>query len=176
MWIVKKNIEFVSFKTDDYLKSYYPGKDVVNVAPDGSCMTRAVAFCLFKDDEHWALLSKAINEFIRENWPLIGGWLSFPMSLKLGVSGEIVVQNEDEYLKFLKRNEALYLWRDCWDLVALSELLQMRITVIRAKDEYIETVQKIEPISIKVNEDLFLFFYFIICIINKKYNEYIAPH
>ena len=75
------------------------------------------------------------------------------MSLKLGVSGEIVVQNEDEYLKFLKRNEALYLWRDCWDLVALSELLQMRITVIRAKDEYIETVQKIEPISIKVNED-----------------------
>ena len=76
-----------------------------------------------------------------------------PNESKLGVSGEIVVQNEDEYLKFLKRNEALYLWRDCWDLVALSELLQMRITVIRAKDEYIETVQKIEPISIKVNED-----------------------
>ena len=73
MWIVKKNIEFVSFKTDDYLKSYYPGRDVVNVAPDGGCMTRAVAFCLFKDDEHWALLSKAINEFIRENWPSLEG-------------------------------------------------------------------------------------------------------
>ena len=75
--------------------------------------------CLFKDDEHWTLLSKSINKFIRENWPLIGGLLKFPMILKLGGSGkEIVAQNEAEYLQYLKRDEALFIWRDYWDMRA----------------------------------------------------------
>mgnify|MGYP003328724316 FL=1 len=142
-------------KTDTYLKYHYPGRVVVTVDPDGACMPRAVGVCLFKDDEHWTLLSKSINKFIRENWPLIGGLLKFPMILKLGGSGkEIVAQNEAEYLRYLKRDEALFIWRDYWDLVALCELLHVRITVVRARGEIIETVQKIEPISgIEINQD-----------------------
>ena len=106
-------------KTDTYLKYHYPGRVVVTVDPDGACMPRAVGVCLFKDDEHWTLLSKSINKFIRENWPLIGGLLKFPMLLKLGGSGkEIVAQNEAEYLQYLKRDEALFIWRDYWDMRA----------------------------------------------------------
>mgnify|MGYP001452764759 FL=1 len=142
-------------KAEDYLRYHFPGRSVVNVDPDGACMPRAVAVCLFKDDEHWTLLSKSVNRFIRENWPLIGGLITFPIKLRLGGSGkEIVAQNESEYLQYLQRNEALYIWRDYWDLVALCELLHTRITVVRTRGEYIESVQKIDPISgVEINED-----------------------
>ena len=141
-------------ETDEYLKRYYPGRELINVAPDGGCMSRAIAFCLFKDDEHWKWISKAVNDFIRENFPLIREWLSFPISLRLGVSGqEIELKNEGEYIEFLKRKDALYIWRDYWDLLALSEFLHMRITVLRVNDDKIETVQKIEPISGQLTEE-----------------------
>ena len=67
----EKTIKVSAFKIDDFIMRFYPGRKVINVEPDGGCMTRSVAFCLFKDDKHWTLLSKAINEFIRENLPLI---------------------------------------------------------------------------------------------------------
>ena len=52
------------------------------------------------------------------------------------------------------RKEMEYIWRDYWDLVALCELLHTRITVVRTRGEYIESVQKIDPISgVEVNED-----------------------
>ena len=124
---------------------------MVSVTPDGGCMARAAGVSLFKDDSHWMLLAKAINKFIRENWSLIGGLLNFPMRLKFGGSAkEIVCQNEEEYLQYLKRNEAIYYW----DFVALCELLHVRITVVKTRGDYIENVQKIDPISgININEE-----------------------
>ena len=63
----------IYIKADDYLKYHFPERNVVNVDPG----PRAVAVCLFKDDEHWTLLSKSINRFIRENWSLVGVLIKF---------------------------------------------------------------------------------------------------
>mgnify|MGYP001257836697 CR=1 FL=1 len=54
---------------------------------------------------------------------------------------------EVEYLEFLKTDEAIYIWRDHHDLVALCELLQVRITVITVKEDYIDAVHEVLPVS-----------------------------
>ena len=135
----------------DYLREHYPERTVVKVAGDGGCMPRAAAACvpLFKDDSHWKTLSRAINQFIGENWILIKTkcFISFPLESRVGPGRDLVFQNEVEYLEFLKTNKALNIWRDHHDLIALCEILQVKITVITVKGDYVETVHEVLPVS-----------------------------
>ena len=136
-------------RADAFLQENYPGRIVVNVPGDGACMPRAACVPLFKNDSDWIAVSRAINKFIRENWYLIKTecQVMFPLELKIKNSCDIAFQNEVEYLEFLKTNDAIYIWRDHHDLIALSELLKVKITVISIKGEYVETVHEVVPVS-----------------------------
>ena len=143
-------------RLDDLIRKNYPGRIIVNVKSDGGCMPRAASIPLFKDDTDWMAVSRAINKYIREHWFLIKTkcFVDFPLNSKVGSSRCITFQNEVEYLEFLKTNEAVYIWRDHHDLVALCELLGVKITVITAKGEYVDKIHDVLPVSgIKVNEN-----------------------
>ena len=133
----------------DYLRENYPGKIVVNVAADGGCLPRAASVPLFKGDYDWIVISKAINKYIRNNWFLIKTecFVNFPLDCKVGPTKEVTFQNEVEYLEFLKTDEAIYIWRDHHDLVALCEILQVKITVIVVKEDYVDGVHDVLPVS-----------------------------
>ena len=145
---IDKNLQVPNRKilATDYLKENYPGKVLVPVPGDGACLPRAASIPLFKGKNDWIVISKGINKYIRNNWFLIKNFVNFPLQTRVSAN-DVTFNNEDEYLEFLKTNNAIYIWRDHHDLVSLCEILQVKITVIGVKKGYIAAVHDVLPVS-----------------------------
>ena len=74
---------------------------------------------------------------------------------------EIVFNNEDEYLDFLRHDDSLFLWRDNHDLNVLSDLLNTKISVVTVKTAIVTAAYEIIPRSgsyDKNNQEIVLLF------------------
>ena len=146
----------------DYVKQYWKGKVIVNVGGDGACMVRAISLQLFKSEEHFYVLSRAINKNILEHWDFwrVNNVMIFPF--KTIVKGrEIVFQNEEEYLSFLRHDDSIFLWRDNHDLNVLSDLLNTKISIVVVNADVVTAAYAIEPRSgsyDKNNQEIVLLF------------------
>ena len=110
--------------------------DVQFVIPsDGACGSGCGAAHILNNHKAGPKLRKTLNNHMVENWWFYKEKISFPYERKVGVSGKVVkLQNEHMLCKFLRTEEASYLWSDCEDLLAMCNLYQMNIKVISITD------------------------------------------
>merc|ERR1711946_119838 len=54
----------------DLVKEEWPGRIIINVKPDGACVSRAISVGLWKTENHWVPLAKATNEAIIQRWDI----------------------------------------------------------------------------------------------------------
>ena len=51
-----------------YIDRNLPGRKVLDVISDGSCLPRALSLIIFATQGHWWILARAINKFMTERW------------------------------------------------------------------------------------------------------------
>ena len=118
----------------DLINEEWPGRIIINVKADGTCVARAISVTLWKSENHWIPLAKATNEAIIQRWDNVKDHITFPLETRVGGT-EIRFENVNQYHEFLKTEEASWIWRDSHDLMIMSDLLGLRIVVIAAKDD-----------------------------------------
>ena len=146
----------------DYVNQNCDGKVIFNVSGDGACMARAISLQLFKSEEHFYVISRAINKNILDHWDIwkVNNAMIFPFKT-VAKGREIVFNNEDEYLDFLRHDDSLFLWRDNHDLNVLSDLLNTKISVVTVKTAIVTAAYEIIPRSgsyDKNNQEIVLLF------------------
>ena len=111
------------------------------VKSDGACATNAAAAHIFNDQTRGVELSIIKNKHIDEHWHFYQNKMSFPCSRKVGVglakkTFTFADGEEDKFLSFLKSEDSAYLWSEYVDLLAMCNLYQMKIKVIKTLGDH----------------------------------------
>ena len=120
----------------DNIKHFTNTDDIIlKIVPDGACAPRAGAAHIFEDQDEGIRFRSVINTHIADRWSYYSEKISFPYVREIGTSGKNVkFQNSQEYLDFLRTNpDAAFLWSDNEELIAIANLYQIDIDIIKTK-------------------------------------------
>ena len=112
------------------------GSKEVESTGNGSCLIGTTALHITGDEEQNQLIASDTNTHIAFNreYYLDKIAADFPITVKIGTNGRtkrFEKGEEDIYFDWLLENkDALYMWRGCVDIIALSNLYQMNVDCI----------------------------------------------
>ena len=110
----------------EFLRYNLPGHRVSNVKGDGACMPRAASVELSGTEDHFDLISRALNKRVLETLPDTRESRIYGVPVMVGNE---LCQHESFYFKdetdfgnFLGTNRSVYIWRGFHDFVAFTDL------------------------------------------------------
>lgn len=146
---VNSNEKKVTFASEDknqdvetigsYIDRSLPGRKIMDVVSDGSCLPRALSLIIFAIQGHWWIIARAINKFMIERWNYLLSTKTVVFPMEKIVKGKLTIfNNDDEFLDFLKTEESLFLWREHHDLAIIADLLNVPINVIMTRENMVK--------------------------------------
>ena len=136
----------------DNIKHFAKNDDLIlTIVPDGACAPRAGAAHIFEDQNEGIRFRSVINTHIADRfWDYYCHRVSFPYKREIGTGGKSVeFSSPQEYLNFLKTNpDAKFLWSDNEELLAIANLYQMNINIIKTRGP-----EDRNPSMYKINAD-----------------------
>ena len=115
---------------------HFTSKDslILSTKGDGACALNAASAHIFEDQGQGRKFRSILNNHMERKFPFYSQKISFPYERQVGVAGKTVrFDNSEEYLQYLRSNEAQLLWSDAEELIAIANLYQMDIRVITTK-------------------------------------------
>ena len=109
---------------------------ILKIVADGACAPRAGAAHVFEDQNKGIRFRSLINAHISDRfWSYYCNKIKFPYKREMGINGKTAeFTNGEEYVDFLRTNpDALFLWSDNEELLAIANLCQMDINIIKTK-------------------------------------------
>ena len=107
---------------------------ILSIKGDGACALNAASAHIFEDQSQGRRFRSILNNHMERKFPFYSQKISFPYERQVGVAGKTVrFDNSEEYLQYLRSNEAQLLWSDAEELIAIANLYQMDIRVITTK-------------------------------------------
>ena len=107
---------------------------ILSTKGDGACALNAASAHIFEDQSQGRRFRSILNNHMERKFPFYSQKISFPYERQVGVAGKTVrFDNSEEYLQYLRSNEAHLLWPDAEELIAIANLYQMDIRVITTK-------------------------------------------
>ena len=108
---------------------------ILSIVPDGSCGIRAGAAHIFEDQNLGSRFRSVINTHIIDRFSVYSKKIAFPYRRQVGGEGKYVVfEQPQQYMEFLLTDpNAVYLWSDSEEFIAISNLYQMEIRIITTK-------------------------------------------
>ena len=104
------------------------------VKGDGPCLLRTAASHMEGDEEKGPIMARDLNTHLSEYRPFYQDKIGadFPMEVTIGVNGESKkFETSEAYFDWLQESKkAAYMWRNCVDVMALSNMANMDIDVI----------------------------------------------
>ena len=107
-----------------------PESEIIRVAADGACLVRAVSVTLFGDESNFSILARALNKAIYQNWSHYKQFYDFPRQVIVGAN-QMIMNTESDFLNLLQTSESIFMWRNHEDIQAISDMLSVKIKVIK---------------------------------------------
>ena len=129
---------------------HFTSKDslILSTKGDGACALNAASAHIFEDQSQGRRFRSILNNHMERKFPFYSQKISFPYERQVGVAGKTVrFDNSEEYLQYLRSNEAQLLWSDAEEPIAIANLYQMDIRVITTKgpEDHEPTMATIGP-------------------------------
>ena len=107
---------------------------ILSIKGDGACALNAASTHIFEDQSQGRKFRSILNNHMERKFSFYSQKISFPYERQVGVAGESVrFDNSEEYLQYLRSNEAQLLWSDAEELIAIANLYQIDIRVITTR-------------------------------------------
>ena len=93
---------------------------------DGACLENSIAYSMTKDEKNGPDYKKKINNHLADNWPeYYTEKVSWPVKETIGVgknAREIVLNNDEEMIDFLRSDDSLKAYSNCQQLLAVANM------------------------------------------------------
>ena len=102
---------------------------------DGACLTNCAAMFIYEDEDMGREVKKMVNDHMINNWTSFYKYkVAFPFSQTVGVgekSKQVLLNTEDDYLNFLRSDEALSVFSDTQEVLALCNIFNVEIRIFK---------------------------------------------
>ena len=141
-------------KLKEFRDKFFPQRVQLNVKGDGACVPRSVSVGLFKDQEHYELIAKAMNKLniqffsqLKKPEEVEPGFFIKPIEVpvRVMVGGEEIDMTEEEYLNFAQSEESIYQYRGVTDMRLLCGLLGVSMSVITVRRDMVISFEEVKP-------------------------------
>ena len=126
---IPKHLFGVPEKHLPFLRGYRMGYKAV---PNGACLQNCVAVHVYEDQDEGAKLKKRLNNHVADNWLYYKDKIALPYVETVGV-GEyakvVEIDTEKEMIEFLKSDEALMVYSNSQELLAIANFFNMNISI-----------------------------------------------
>ena len=148
------NHAFSKMKRKEFMDKFFPQRIQLNVKGDGACVPRSISFGLFKDQEHYEIIAKAMNKLnyqffsqLKKPEEVEPGFFIKPVEVpvKVMVKGEEVEMTEEEWLNFIQTDESIYMYRGVTDMRLLCGLLGIEMSVITVRRDIVISFEEVKP-------------------------------
>ena len=119
---------------------------------NGACCVNCVAMWIFMDEiEMGPQTSRDLNTFIASHRGHFQPLLEFPMDIVIGVGGKVIrfeKGEEDSFFNMLVSSQEMsFMWRNGFDLQALTDMTNMpiEVTLFDTETNTVENVQTFQP-------------------------------
>ena len=126
-----------------------PNDEEYVVKGDGPCLLRTAAAHIGGDENGGLQLARDLNTHLAEYRPIYEEKISadFPLLVTIGVKGVTKLFNTcQEYFDWLAESEeAIFMWRGCVDVLAISNMAHMEIDIVVHEDGLKPELQSYKP-------------------------------